>query len=584
MLGECLEVFREKLEDQGEDVILDDYILKDGTYVIVGKNGEIISVTEMKLDKKTGHMEKSAIRYRDFCYYDYHSDLISMNKPQDPAKIIHSNNYLSFWVKKDSVSNGKLTPEVIEKYYEVLEHPEKKYEKSKAVSIYQNVEETLGKVDMETLRRNKSWILSHIFAMEEVCEDIDMSRKDYLKIFFEADREAYDREGKRYLIPNIYNSNQYNVEINGKIYGLPDNNQGMNSKKPFLSIKTRKTAAPYLLNQEEVILQKQFFDYLMNFAACGKNNIYIDLNKRVFCACGNSEFPPGAVSGFFIRIQKGKEVEILDQDVVPFLDNHLDRPFEYKNVLGVADGRNPEHEQQYHEGYEKREELEGLINEIFFSKILINNYFSPKESIRIMDEGLKRSLLLYRRKIFSWLHLGNEAGMKQIMDKVSLELIKSSILNGYMGKAVRQINLRISILEYLSKGGENMGDFSIELYEGLKKKLTSEENAALENDREYYFAVGQMAGYFVYLSKVGKKMHSMINPFLNARENRMIKDRLQRYYKKYNYAISLKYKKVGKLYAMLMGYEPEGEVMQDIIMIGFAMSNLLLEKEEKEHE
>lgn len=387
MLGECLEIFQKKLKECGESLILDEYVLKDGTYIIVGKNGEITSVTDIKRDKKSGKISRSASRYDDICYYDYHSDLISMNKPQDPAKIVHSNNYLCFWVKKESISNGKLKPEVIEKYYDVLENPGKKYEKSKAAPIYQKLEETLGKVDTETLQRNKQWILEHIFSVEELSDDIDMSRKDYLKIFFEADREEYEREGNRYVLPNIYNSNNYNVEVNGEILGLPDNNQGMNAKKPFLSVKTRKSVAPYLLNRQEVILQKQFFDYLMNFASVGKNNLYVDLNQEEFIPCEDGKYPPGAISGFYLRLQKGKEVEIQNQDVVPFFNNKLKEIFTYKNVLEIEDEHEPEY--QYDKECRTYQELEETVNDIFFSKMLINNYFSAEENIRITDDYLK---------------------------------------------------------------------------------------------------------------------------------------------------------------------------------------------------
>ena len=54
--------------------------------------------------------------------------------------------------------------------------------------------------------------------------------KDYLKIFFEAPMEQYQRENDRYLVPNIYNSNDYNLEVEGEVYGLPNNNLGMNAK------------------------------------------------------------------------------------------------------------------------------------------------------------------------------------------------------------------------------------------------------------------------------------------------------------------------------------------------------------------
>ena len=42
---------------------------------------------------------------------DYNSKLIAMNKPIDPKKVIHSNHYLSLAVKKNSISEGKLSEE-----------------------------------------------------------------------------------------------------------------------------------------------------------------------------------------------------------------------------------------------------------------------------------------------------------------------------------------------------------------------------------------------------------------------------------------------------------------------------------------
>lgn len=585
MLGECLEIFGNYTQEEREKRILGDYIPKDGTYILVGKDGKIREVTEFRLDKKTGEINRNAEYLQDFLYYDYHSDLISMNKPLDAEKIIHSNNYLSFWVKKESFLNGKLTPAVIEGYYDVLEHPERKCEKTKSLSIYRKLEEEIGPVDAEALRRNKEWIEKNIFVLEEYVMtewniQIDFQKKDYLKIFFEADREIYQKEGDRYFIPNIYNSNQYNVTIEDEVFGLPDNNQGMNAKKPFLSIKTRKSTAPYLLNREEVMLQKQFFDYLMNFATVRKYNVYVDMKHNDFLAYKDTEYPPDEISGFFLRIKKGKEVEIHDQDVVPFYDNRLKKPFEYENKLAIEDNKNPEYE--FGKTCETLQELEGMIDDIFFSRALIPNYFSEEEKIKITDEILKRMLLVSRRKLFGWLRLGNDVDMRELLDKVSLELIKSSILNEYMLKAAKQLNLRLSLMQYFAKGGENMADFSVEIRENLKTKIVSDEYVGIQNDREYYFAVGQLARYFVYLSKAGKKKQSLINPFLNARTDKKLKELLGRYYKKYNYAISAGARRVSRLYGMVECYEPEGAILQDLLSAGFVIDNILLEKKDRE--
>ncbi|MCI8924617.1 MAG: type I-B CRISPR-associated protein Cas8b/Csh1 [Lachnospiraceae bacterium] len=579
MLGECLEIFGSYTEEKRESDILDHYIPKDGTYILITKDGRE-SVTDIKLDKKTGQVSKSADRYQDFCYYDYHSDLVSMNKSLDPNKIIHSNNYLSFWVKKESILNGKLTTGVINEYYDILEHPEKKYGKTAAMPIYESLEAEIGKVDTEALKRNRQWILDHIFCIESLDKNIDLRKKDYLKIFFEADREVYRREGNRYLIPNIYNSNQYNVIVKGKTYGLPDNNQGMNAKKPFLSIKTRKSAAPYLLEKEDAILQKQFFDYLMNFAAVGEFNIYVDQEKKKFSGCKNDGYPIEPLSGFYLRIQKGKEVEIRDQDVVPFFDNHLKKPFVYENKLEIEDEKNPEHE--FGKVCETFKEVEWLINDVFFSKMLVNNYFSEEADIKITEETVKRMLLLSRRKLFGWLHLGNAAGIRDLIDRISRELIIGSILNEHMLKAAKQINLRMSLMQYLSEGGEEMADFSMELRENLKLKICSDEYQGLESDREYYFAVGQLARYFIFLSKAGKKKQSLINPFLNARTDAKLKELLGKLYKKYNYDIPVGVKRVSRLYGMIECYEPVGQVMQDMVSAGFVIDNLILEKKGKE--
>lgn len=580
MISECLQVFRKLLEEQGEDLILKDYIPADGTYVLIDADYKIKSTVEIKLDKKTGTPDRSVTDYEDICYYDYYSKLISMNKPQDSAKVIHSNNYYSFWVKKESVINGKLTDGIIDKYYEILEEPIRKYEKGKALELYQSVEDRLGDVDKEVLNRNKEWIKEHIFSINQLIE-VDLEKKDYLKIFFEAAHSEYEREGKRYFIPNIYNSNNYNISIEDKVLGLPDNNQGMNAKKPFLSIKTRKVAMPYLLDESEVMLQKQFFDYLLNFVNAGKYNVYVDLERNDFKPCRNDEFPMGSICGFFLRLQKGKnEAEIHYQDVVPFYQNELEKEMEYINFMQIRNEKHPEYEVEYH-SYDKLSELEGLIDDIFFSKMLRNNYFTEAEKLSITDEKLKRNLLLHRLELFSWFHLKNESEIIRVIDKVSLEAIKTSIINDYLGKAVRQMNLRLSLLQYMGKGEEHMADFSVSMREKLKKKLVSNEPAGLENDREYYYAVGQLARFYLYLNKGSKKNESLVNPILNARSSQSIKDKLIQYYKKYNYDIVFGAKRADALYKMILGYEIEGKVKQDMICMGFTDNNLVLEKKEE---
>lgn len=580
MLSECLEIFQERLEEEHEELILNSYIPADGTYIFVDQNGDMGEPMNIKIDKKTRTIERDHIHFNEFCFYDYYSQLVSMNKPIDPGKIVHSNNLEAFWVKKDSVVNGKLTEAGIDRYYDTLLFPDKKYEKSKEASqIYAMIKEEIGEVDEARLERNRKWIKEHIFIMDQVC---DMSKKEYLKIFFITDKENLVKEAKRYLLPNIYNSNDYNVKIEGKIFGMPDNNLGMNAKKPFLSVKTRKCSAPYLLDGNDAMLQKQLFDYLMNFAAAGKYNVYVDMERRKFIACKNDEFPLGAVSGFFLRLQKGKEVEIHSQDVIPYYRNKLarDEYFEYCNIVGAEHELHKEYLRQY-KTYTDRQGIEKLIDEIFFSKMLINNYYTEADKLSLNDGYMKQNLISSREVIFDWIHKAFDHGILPVIKRISLELVKGSICDGYREKAARQMNLRWSLIQYLDKGGKNMGSILSETRDKLRKKINEKETMDLEDDVEYYFAVGQLADYLISLNKSSKKDISLINPFLNAGTDRQLQERLKQYFKKYNYAIDYSSKRVKYMMAMIKGYRPDGPVDQDMIIMGFTCSNLIYEKGEK---
>ena len=133
MLQECIEIFKEQMEKdakEGKDTILDEYIPADGDYIIVKKDGTVKSCS-IKYDKKTklpgDGITKGDALYKEICFDDYHSRLVSMDKPQDPKKVVHSNNYMSFWVKYDSFDNGKLNIEAIDRYFDVLINPRDKY-------------------------------------------------------------------------------------------------------------------------------------------------------------------------------------------------------------------------------------------------------------------------------------------------------------------------------------------------------------------------------------------------------------------------------------------------------------------------
>lgn len=600
MLKDCIEIFArelEKTEEQfgnREKFILDSYIPADGDYIVVQKDGTLKS-RSFKLDKKTrtlnGMISGSQLD-DDIKFYDYHSRLVSKDKPQDPKKAIHSNNYLSFWIKWNKLDNMELVMQAIDRYYDVLKNPKAKYKNIYDAKMYDYIAEKVGDVDQEKLEYSRNWIKQNIFKLKDM--GIELTGKNYLKIFFEDDKELYVREEQRYLITKLFNKNDYSTEIDGQILGLPNDNLTLNPKKPYMEHKTRKIMVPYLLTTQNALVQRMFFDYLMNEANKGNTNLFFDnsvldskYNKSGITALKNGEFIEGDFSGFFLQTivvctQKGDIlIEIEHQDTIVDYKYNLYKPFVYSNVLedDVTD-------EQYRK-YGNKKELLAVINEVLFSKWLSGNFFSDEEQIKKIniDSILKKNIFLSRDAIFAWLYKGQSKGIESILHLVSISIIKSSITNGYIGKAVKQFNLMKSLDVYF--GGNDMKeekDRYINIRSNLRSKINQDGDSQIESESEYYYAVGQLVRYYISLNKSKDKNHSLANPFIYVANEGVLKKRLEQLFKKYNYAIKINYNRYNKLYAMIIAYMTEGKVNSEDIIAGYLSDNLIYDSKKSEEE
>ena len=585
VLSQALEVFKKEYEKKGDAYILDSYIPADGTYVVVMPSDEgfvIEDIFDIKFDSNKKEIDRTISKYFDFvCFADYLSQLISTNKAiyVPKGRAIHGNNYLSFIIKKESITNGKLTNKMIDKYYDILENPTVKYKGSQeTLKLYELVKESVGEVDKKKLNKIKLWIKENLFGLSQKYPG---PGKDYLKIFFYYPQEDYKKESERYFIPNIYNKNDYNREINGTIFGLPDDNMGLNNNKPYLKNQTRKIVEPYLINIEEVMYQKMFFNYLMNQTKIGHVNVYIDDKIKIL---NNKSHIDYRFSGIFLRTKKidsktKKEVGIVDYDTIINYNPQLTKVFEYKNIIGIDYDK-------LNGTYGTIKTLNGMhqvINEIMFSKFLSSNFFTEPKDISINDGILKSNLLMCRTALFNWFFKGNGQNIWILLNKASLSLVKGSVINGYMTKASDQLNLRLSLKEYY-EGGEEMADVIFDLKNNLRVKISQKNTSYIENDREYFFAVGQLVSYFISRSKGKKKPLSLANPVINAKKDKAIKDKLKALYKKYNYDIESHNIKFKSLYAMVMSYEIKERIDEDIIIAGYLHSNLLYESAQNNKE
>ena len=96
--------------------------------VDLGRTMQMLKMSRKGYQVQADKKKKEIVGENDEDYFlikqlDYYSKLLEMNKPIDPKKVIHTNNYLSIAVKKESIVSQKLTPEIIENYFQILSNP-----------------------------------------------------------------------------------------------------------------------------------------------------------------------------------------------------------------------------------------------------------------------------------------------------------------------------------------------------------------------------------------------------------------------------------------------------------------------------
>lgn len=593
MIDDYLEGFKRYLDKVGERAILDNYIPEEGDYYIyeIGEH-EIKKIRQfqIKYDKK----QKVTIGSEDIYYdlikqLDSQSKILGTNKCMDRKKKILSNNYLTFFVKCDRFKKGEVTKEIIEGYYNILTDPRLKYNSKNSLAIYNQYEQEYGKPDQDSIALIKNWMSTHL--NEETKES---EKTKYIKIFFiypdiDQTLAAYEKEGNRYFTVNLYNKNDYNIEADNKILGVSNYNMGLNDKKPYLMNRTRKVDYPFLFDKERALLQKKFFDFLNGFSNKGLLNIYLDFDKGTIEAFDDKKFPNSIDSGLYLRINKQTTGDvILNQEIIVNYKNHLKQDFIYGNVIHMMIPKESAYN-DYYKSYRTLSEIEMLINKVCFNGYLINNYTTDANKIDNKLGDIKHFLLQYRNQLFSWFHLGKKDGLNHFIYIGLSQLIQRLFNIGELAKAAHLLNLQLCLMKYIDNNAKEIEKI-MDVLKLLKEHLNEPNNDwDFSSDEEYYFAVGQLAFYYVSQIKAKKKSPIRFLRLTQAKKDTIVKQEIDKLHNSVSYALTISLNhRSNKLYSRIMRYEPNKDVVERwLISSGTASKNLIYEgnsKEEKEDE
>lgn len=574
MIDEALEVFKKIYDKEGEELVVSKHIPKDGTYILVNKkSGKIIETLNISYDKKSKKINGELNQYYGyFRAFDYYSNLVDMNKPMDPKKTIHSNQIYSFFIKKDSIRENKLTKAIIEGYKKNLLNPEEKYNSKEAKELYKNIAEKLSKIEKDIVEDIFLWIEDNV---NENLLDND-NKKDYLKIFFVEDNldkslELFRNEHKRYLIPNIFNSNDYNKRIGETIYGLSNNNMGLNAKKAFLENKTRRISTPYLVNTDEILLQYAFYNYLLPEVKQGNYFIYFSENEII-----PRTYKEGCPNGakYLLNASYSKDVDIKNFNVIS-KNSSEEININFKEILHQK--KKDTDEIEY--GNLNREKMMNNINKILFYNSLLGNFLLSDGDLDIKDIEIKKLLMKYRNAFYKWFYLNDEAEVKKNIRKIYLDAVMVAIGNGHFFKASQQLDFGFCLEKYFYGKSELMEEI-MNVKEVFLNHTLSEEDWEFLNDEEYFFAVGQILAYINYMRNSKAKSLNFIKQLTFVKNIDVLKEKIKKIVISYSHIFETKNKKINRTISNISLYQPK-EIRIDILLAGFTADIIFFKKREE---
>ena len=574
MIDEALEVFKKIYDKEGEKLVVNKHIPKDGTYILVNiKSGKIIEKLNIFYDKKSKKIDGELNQYYGyFRAFDYYSNLVDMNKPMDPKKTIHSNQIYSFFIKKDSIRENKLTKSIIEGYKKNLLNPEEKYNSKEAKELYKNIAEKLPKIEKDIVEDIFLWIEDNV--NENLLENDN--KKDYLKIFFveedlDKSLEVFKNEHKRYIIPNIFNSNDYNKKIGETIYGLSNNNMGLNAKKAFLENKTRRVSTPYLVNTDEILLQYAFYNYLLPEVKQGNYFIYF-LENEIIPKTYKEGCPNGAK--YLLNASYSKDVDIKNFNVIS-KNSSEEISINFKEILHQK--KKDTDEIEY--GNLNKEKMMNNINKILFYNSLLGNFLLNDGDLDIKDIEIKKLLMKYRNAFYKWFYLNDETEVKRNIKKIYLDAVMVAIGNGYFFKASQQLDFGFCLEKYFYGKSELMEEI-MNVKEVFLNHTLSEEDWEFSNDEEYFFAVGQILAYINYMRNSKAKSLNFIKQLTFVKNIDVLKEKIKKIVISYSHIFETKNKKINRTISNISLYQPK-EIRIDILLAGFTADIIFFKKREE---
>lgn len=582
MIIDLQALYRIAEEETHGKITFDNYSLKEGIYLKLNANVSLEQNQREQKErllvvKKKEETTPEQFELRDwFQPRDFYSNAISANKFVDTVtKKMHNTNFLTLFMKLDTfIADDPQAAKKEKKEKFLLENEWEAYiktfysEKLKAADhkmnqlsgypelirwIESNERKRMKQELLNFLIDNKSVLIKWITEIKE-----QTAVKNYLKIFFEADEAIYERESRIYLYPSIFLKNDFNIAVDDEIYGMPSYNIGLNDKKPFLKMLTKKSQVPLLVSPEDAVLRKNLFSWLGHQSPFIANQV---LERQMFSAEDTQKLN----ETIHFMIDGNGVIDYYEK--TPFSrTDQLEKPFFLNNIIKAYEWKADAKRYilaQDREPIRKPDVLLDLTSRCFFKNYLHKKnmlFNEPKIASGVFPGELLNLFLSSRQAFYDFFVKGTDVTLRAMINFLSQQSIEIQLLKTTAGSNIislgQAFNLRLGWLLYfdISGSGEKVQKLT-DFVTHLKAKFNQKQVVDIDSSEEYFFLAGQVGSYLLSLSETSNKNYGMFEGILKAKKSEILKRQISDLFSTYEHKVSPKFYLLRNVLAALHFYK-----------------------------
>ncbi|SFO06397.1 CRISPR-associated protein Csh1 [Algoriphagus ornithinivorans] len=586
---------------------------KVGLHILVrfdeNGNGKVIK-SERYLGKKHGETTQFL---KDCALKQVAAWMIDTNKCFDlPAKGIHSASPYCFAFKRESWKGGDKYPTDSDKP-DILKRSEGYFQKS--------LDEKYGQDESEKQRalQFRNFLKAEMAAaLENIDAYADLDSSDYILIYRDEPIEKYEAFRKVYAAEGLFNTADYNIELDGEVYGTSNFYNGFNSKKPFLTHQTASFDITYRISAAEAKALSDFNTMVGKRLFPNPAPMFIDqpeltediiqlyyrsedrkLSHREIISELLNKYHKDLGNYYLIYFSFGKKIEIKDFDFVSkfkyLLSDEKDedgnpKSWVIENVTEVQKFINKK-EREYIRPIPLANVFDferEVIGRLFDYKLV--NYDDQKGvSFRYFEDieskghrpAMFSLILKYRKPIYDFIYksMRSSIGRYQFED-ICLTGILDDLKDGKEYAIKSKLNIYFSLRQYFYENkNPSFMPSKIDEHKALMAKVVSEEATHFDSDEGYAFGAGQLIYFLLSKSEAGDLTHAVLEPFLQKTNHAHFNEAIAGILLKYKHAIGFDFKRFNKLASEVLVYIPQKGLseLRPFLLAGYFCPNILFQ-------